>query len=194
MSHPSTMNVSNDVSLRSSLNFERPNTPNTSISLSLPSTSANHARLANTSVERPVPPYSQTDTRPAFDFHAYLRDLDPGAIYVVEDLRSNPSQLITRARKHGIDPLQRWYQTQRGAQPEPFRGHRSLIIKHCPSLTSCHPETSHAVQVKLYEDNFTFIETPLIPFVPVQSSVSGAFRSISTRPTRCWSQAMDSQR
>jgi hypothetical protein len=188
------MNLSSDISGRSSLNFERPNTPNTSTSLSLPSISANHARLANSSVERPVPPYSQTDNRPAFDFHAYLRDIDPGTIYVVEELRFNPSQLITRARKHGIDHLQRWYQTQRLVQPDPFHGHRSLIIKHCPCLTSCHPGTSHALQVKLYEDNVAFIKTPLIPFVPVQSSVSGAFRSVSTRPTRCWSQAMDSQR
>lgn len=191
MSHAATINFSHDGSQRSSPNFERPNTTNTSNSLSLPSTSANHARRANTSVERPVPPYSQTDAHPAFDFNAYMRDLDPGTIYVIEELRSNPSQLIARAQKHGVDHLQRRYQTQRQEQPDPFHGHGSLIIKHCPCLTSCRPGTSHAIQVKLYQDTDAFIKTTLIPFVSVQSSISGAFGSLSPRPTRCWSQAMD---
>ncbi|KEF58791.1 uncharacterized protein A1O9_03634 [Exophiala aquamarina CBS 119918] len=130
------MLVSHEDSRRSNLNFEPQNTPDTSNSVFLPSASA----------ERPVPTYTQIDSHPRLDFEAYLRCLDPGTIYLVEVLRSNPSQVIARARKHGIYHLQRCYQGQRGAPVDRFEEHQSLIIKHCPGLTCYPPGPNHAVE------------------------------------------------
>lgn len=173
MSHPAAMTVSNEDSRHSSLNFEPQNPPNTSNSVSLPSASA----------ARPVPTYTGNDTQPRFDFEAYLRDLDPGTIYLVEVLRSDPAQVIARARKHGIDHLQRCYQSQRGAPLDRFEGHESLIIKHCPGLTWYPPGPNHAVQVKSYAVKLVRQNTSDLT-LSVQSSGNGTVRHESTRPSR----------
>jgi len=133
------MSPPNEDSRQSSLNFEPQNTPNTSNSVSLPADQA----------VPPLPTYTQNGIQPRFDFEAYLRELDPGTIYLIELLRSDQSQVIARARKHGVDHLQRSY-TQHGVPLDRFEGHQSLIIKHRPDRILHPPGPYHNFQVMLH--------------------------------------------